>query len=132
MIKNKVAFTLVELIVVVTIMGILATIWFVSFTSYLAWTRDTNRIAQLKSMSEALVLYKWKNVSYPLPDDYVEIKSNGEVISYQGYIWKEVLEKIGYSEKWLDPKDKEYFSYYVLSPKTLFNKFSKSKYTKIC
>ena len=66
--KGIKAFTLVELIVVITILAILATIWFVSFSGYLAWTRDTNRVAQLKSMSDALELYRTKK-DLPIPDD---------------------------------------------------------------
>ena len=79
-----------ELIVVITILVILATIWFVSFSWYLAWTRDTNRIAQLKSMSDALELYRTKK-DLPIPDDKIDVKSSGSVIAYQGYIWKNVF-----------------------------------------
>jgi len=45
-------FTLVELIVVVTILWILSTIWFVAYSWYLVWVRDTNRTSQLKSISD--------------------------------------------------------------------------------
>jgi len=117
--ENKVAFTLVELIVVITILAILATIGFVSFSWYLAWTRDTNRIAQLKSMSDALELYRTKK-DLPIPDDKVDVKSWDEVIAYQWYIWKNVLETIEYTESGLDPKDKNYFSYYLTKNKKYF------------
>ena len=117
--NKKGAFTLVELIVVITILAILATIGFVSFSGYLAWTRDTNRIAQLKSMSDALDLYRTKK-SLPLPDDKIYIKSGTDTIGYQGYIWKNVLETIEYTEKWLDSKDKIYFSYYLTKNKKYF------------
>jgi len=116
---NKGAFTLVELIVVITILAILATIGFVSFSGYLAWTRDTNRVAQLKSMSDALELYRTKK-SLPIPDDKVDIKANWKVIAYQWDIWKNVLETIEYTESWLDPKYKEYFSYYLTKNKKYF------------
>ncbi len=116
---KKGAFTLVELIVVITILAILATIGFVSFSGYLAWTRDTNRVAQLKSMSDALELYSTKK-SLPIPDDKVDIKAGTKTIAYQGYIWKNVLETIEYTESWLDPKDKQYFSYYLTSNKKYF------------
>ncbi len=115
----KKAFTLVELIVVITILAILATIGFVSFSGYLAWARDTNRVAQLKSMSDALELYSTKK-SLPIPDDKVDIKASSKTIAYQGYIWKNVLETIEYTESWLDPKDKNYFSYYLTRNKKYF------------
>ena len=120
---NKKAFTLVELIVVITILAILATVGFVSFSWYLAWTRDTNRKAQLKSMGDALELYRTKK-DLPIPDDKVDIKiwtgSTEKVIAYQGYIWKNVLETIEYTESWLDPKNKQYFSYYLTKNKKYF------------
>lgn len=103
-------FTLVELIVVVTILAILSTIWFVAYSWYLSWVRDTNRIAQLKSIYDGLriVQSKWQ---LQLPDDYIEIKSGPNIISYQWYAWENILESIEYSTQWLDPKDGEYFTY---------------------
>ncbi len=38
------AFTLVELIVVITILAILWTIWFVSYTWFMSTARDSNRL----------------------------------------------------------------------------------------
>jgi len=116
------AFTLVELIVVITILAILATIGFVSYSWYLAWTRDTNRIAQLKSMSDALELYRTKK-DLPIPDDKIDIRdwvASTATFAYQGYIGKNVLETIEYTESWLDPKDKQYFSYYLTKNKKYF------------
>jgi len=117
--KKYKAFTLVELIVVITILAILATIGFVSFSGYLAGTRDTNRKAQLKSMSDALELYRTKE-SLPIPDDKVDVKANWKNMAYQGYIWKNVLESIEYTESWLDPKDKQYFTYYLTKNKKFY------------
>ena len=116
---NKQGFTLVELIVVITILAILATVWFVSFSWYLAWARDTNRIAQLKSMSDALELYRTKK-DLPIPDDKVDVQANGTTIAYQWYIGANVLETIEYTEKGLDPKDKTYFTYMLSKNKKYF------------
>ena len=121
--SNKKAFTLVELIVVITILAILATVWFVSFSWYLAWARDTNRIAQLKSMSDALELYRTKK-DLPIPDDKVDVQASGSTIAYQGYIGANVLETIEYTEKGLDPKDKNYFSYYLTKNKKYYQLLS--------
>ncbi len=103
-------FTLVELIVVVTILAILSTIWFVAYSSYLSWVRDTNRVAQLKSIYDGLrvVQSRWQ---LPLPDDYIEIKSWTDIIWYQWFAGENVLESIEYSAEWLDPKDNWYFTY---------------------
>jgi len=112
-------FTLVELIVVVTILWILSTIWFVAYSWYLVWVRDTNRISQLKSISDWLELYRTK-YSLPLPDDYVEIKASWSIVWYQWYAWKHVLESIAYTSEWVDPKDKTYFSFYLTKDKKYY------------
>ncbi len=108
----KKAFTLVELIVVVTILAIIWTIWFVSYTDYLSWVRDTNRTVQLESIWDwlKLSLTRWR---LPIPDDYIEVKTNWNTIAYQGYAWEEVLKKIKYDKEGKDPLDNTYFSYYA-------------------
>jgi len=113
-------FTLVELIVVITILAVLSTIWFVSYSWYLTWVRDTNRISQLKSISEWLNLYS-TNHSLPSPDvTSTAIMDWTTKIATQWYAWKNVLETINYSTEWVDPKDKQYFSYYLTSDKKYF------------
>ena len=107
-------FTLVELIVVITIVGILSTVGFVSYSWYLTWARDSNRYSQLTKLSDSLQTYA-ATKSLPLPDDYIEITSSGSenTIAYQGYVWNDVLETIDYTNGWKDPKDDSYFTYYL-------------------
>lgn len=105
-------FTLVELIVVISILAILSTIWFVNYSWYLSSTRDTNRISQLESIADWLQNYKITH-KLPIPDNKIDIKVEWQLIWYQWYVWKNVLETISYSENWIDPKDKNYFSYYL-------------------
>ena len=116
---HKKAFTLVELIVVITILAILSTIWFVSYSGYLAWTRDTNRISQMKSISEWLHLYS-TNHTLPSPESSITISSWATSVATQWYAWANVLETITYSSEWIDPKDKTYFSYYLTADKKYF------------
>lgn len=106
------AFTLVELIVVITIVGILSTIGFVSYSNYLTGARDSNRIAQMIKISESLQIFASKN-SLPLPDNKVDITASGMIIASQGYIGTQVLETIDYSDGGLDPKDDTPFTYMV-------------------
>jgi len=113
------AFTLVELIVVVTILAILATIWFVSYSSYLIWVRDTNRIAQMTSLSDWLNLYSMRN-DLPIPEDNVEISVNSNLIAYQGYAGANILETINFDKWWVDPRDNTYFSYYLTRDRKYF------------
>ena len=112
-------FTLVELIVVITILAILSTIGFVSYSSYLAGSRDSNRVSQIKAISEWLHLYS-TNKTLPKPDSNIIIEANSTVIAYQWYAWSNVLETITYSTEWVDPKDKTYFSYYLTRDKKYF------------
>ena len=108
------AFTLVELIVVITIVGILSTVGFVSFSGYLASARDSNRYSQLTKLSDSLQTYATTK-SLPLPDDYIEITASGAntVVAYQGYIGTDVLETIDYTNGGKDPKDDSFFTYYL-------------------
>ena len=118
-IKQK-AFTLVELIVVVTILAILATIWFVSYSSYLTWVRDTNRLAQLVSIHDWLVLYSTSK-ELPIPDDSVDVKiGTTEVIGYQWYAGSNTLETIDFTKWGQDPRDGSYFTYYLTNDRKFF------------
>ena len=90
------AFTLVELIVVITIVGILSTVGFVSYSGYLTGARDSNRFSQLTKLSDSLQVYA-ATKSLPLPDDYIEVHSSGATIAYQGYVGTDVLETIDYT-----------------------------------
>ncbi len=59
-------FTLVELLVVITIIGMLSTIAIVSLNSSRVKARDTKRLADLKQISTALELYLGDNGHYPI------------------------------------------------------------------
>jgi len=109
---NIKAFTLVELIVVITIVWILSTVGFVSYSGYLTWARDSNRISQMIKLSDSLQTYATTK-SLPLPDNYVEITASGTTIAYQWEVWVDVLETIDYTNWWTDPKDDSYYTYYL-------------------
>lgn len=117
---HRKAFTLVELIVVITILAILSTVWFIAFSGYLKWVRDTNRISQLKNMHDGMVAYQ-SRYDLILPEDYVEIKKWSNIIWYQWYAWEGILKKIEFSSKWLDPKELNYFTYAITEDKKHFS-----------
>ncbi len=121
--KNFKAFTVVELVIVITILVILWTIWFMSYSSHLVWSRDANRLSQLITMNWWLEVYSTDNI-LPQPDNIIEIRANWSVIWYQWYIWKSILWMIGYSQWWMDPKDEQYFSYYLTKDKKNFQLMS--------
>jgi general secretion pathway protein G len=63
---NKKGFTLVELMIVITVIAILATIAVVSFTRVQKQARDTKRRAEIKSLQIALQAYYTEKTSYPV------------------------------------------------------------------
>lgn len=62
--RNK-GFTLVELLIVIVIIGILATIGIASFSSSQMKSRDTQRKANLKQIANALEIYYNDKGQYP-------------------------------------------------------------------
>jgi prepilin-type N-terminal cleavage/methylation domain-containing protein len=112
-------FTLVELIVVVTILAILWTVWFISYNGYLLWVRDSNRLTQLDQMSAWLELYRTKN-TLPLPSNNIRVEWNGSVMGYQWFAAQDILDLIDYSKWGRDPKDNEYFTYYISGDRKYF------------
>ena len=66
MVKNrKSGFTLVEVIIVIAIIGILATISALGINSFLAQSRDGKRLASVTTISEGLEKYFNQNGEYP-------------------------------------------------------------------
>jgi len=66
----KKAFTLIELIVVITILAILWTIAFIYWQSYVKDTRDAVRTTDLWSMIKSLDIFKIKKWYLPEPTDF--------------------------------------------------------------
>lgn len=120
---KKSAFTLVELLVVVTILSILAAVGFVSYSEYIVWVRDTNRKAQLEWMSNGLTMYS-ANRRLPVPDAAIKIMSWSTTLSYQWTIWQDILDTIEYTKEWTDPDTWKYFTYYMTSNKKYFQLFA--------
>jgi len=107
---TKKAFTLVELVVVTVILSILTTVGFISYESYVSNSRDSKRLALLSTLRDSLRVY---SVEYrlPIPDDAIELRTDGTMFAYQGYIWETGLETLALDSNVYDPKDKTYFTY---------------------
>ena len=78
------AFTLVELIVVITILAVLWTIAFVSFQWYAKSSRDSARISDLKSIEKVLALHKIESWFFPNADNSVPVTYLSSMIWSQG------------------------------------------------
>lgn len=110
--KNKKAFSFVELIVSVTILAIISTIWFISYSSYLWDSRDSQRKSDLAQVWSALKVYKQKRWYYPIPGNKFELTYNWTGIVFQ---WKfdenvrlNTLDRLP-----LDPKSKTWYIYSI-------------------
>jgi len=111
---NKKAFTLVELLVVMTVLSILATISFIYFFNSFAETRDSSRLSDLNNMVTNLELYYTQESKLPIPDTPVEIEYQWSVAWTQWLFWSGVVNKI--KNFWLNiPKDPKFEIEYAYS-----------------
>jgi len=89
MTKNKsstsLAFTLVEIVVTATILVILTSIWFYSYTKHISDARDSSRLTDISALSSQLSLYKRDRWAYPFPWNRFNIVNGSVTIAYQ---WK--------------------------------------------
>jgi prepilin-type N-terminal cleavage/methylation domain-containing protein len=117
--KQQYGFTLVELLIVIVILAIVSTIWFIAYEDYLIDARDGKRISQVSLLRDGMRTTIAKK-SLPLPDNAIEIRNNGNVFLYQGYAWADVLETIWFSDDTKDPKDEVYYTYMLSKNKRDF------------
>ncbi len=114
---NKInAFTLVELIIVITIFAILSVIWFLTYKSIITTAKDTKKVNDIKTISNQLRLISIKNNLLPEPESSNKIffwSSNIDLwivwdnLSYS--IWlkeslldSEMLKNYTYSKYWIN------------------------------
>ena len=60
-------FTLAELIVVITVLAILATVGFVALSGHLSSARDSSRLSEVGMVSRAVELSAVRDGKYPMP-----------------------------------------------------------------
>ncbi|MDD3302127.1 MAG: prepilin-type N-terminal cleavage/methylation domain-containing protein [Candidatus Gracilibacteria bacterium] len=109
--KTK-AFTLVELIVTITILAILGTIAFISFQGYSKNSRDSVRISDTKNAEKGLEIFSLKSGRYPEPDTSIILVGGTEEIK-QGIIGENVVRSIDLNTIPLDPKTGTNYIYSV-------------------
>jgi len=89
--KKLLWFTLVELIVVISILAILGTISLISFQWFSGSARDSNRVSDINNLSQSLELTSIKTGYYPLPDNSFTITYSGGIIWTQWSIGEIVM-----------------------------------------
>lgn len=86
----KKAFTFVEILIASSILVIIATLGFYSYSKYSNYSRNTERISDINNISSTLKLYKQKRGYLPLPGDFFIIKNGSREIAYQGKLNEKV------------------------------------------
>jgi prepilin-type N-terminal cleavage/methylation domain-containing protein len=92
--KQQKAFTLVELIVVITILAILWTIAFISMEWYSKSSRDSVRISDVSNMKTSLELFHLNAGKYPLPDNNEIVEYETQTLWYQWKFWSTVVSNL--------------------------------------
>jgi len=109
-------FTLVELLVVITILTILATIAFVYIESSIAEARDAWRNSDINEIVNVLELYSTEKWFFPEPSDRVDITYSWSAVAWSQWtfgpsVWKIV--KAFWSEVPVDPLNKNPYTYSI-------------------
>jgi prepilin-type N-terminal cleavage/methylation domain-containing protein len=79
------AFTLIEIVVSATILVILTSIGFYSYTKNISDARDSARLSDLSALQSQLSLYKRERWAYPFPGNYFNILNRWGIVALQ---WK--------------------------------------------
>ena len=85
---NTKAFTLVELIVVISILIILGTIAFISMQNYTKTSRDSVRLSDMSRIKTSLELFQIEAAKYPDPDGSITISYSGSTAWTQWEFWQ--------------------------------------------
>ncbi|MDD2871022.1 MAG: type II secretion system protein [Candidatus Gracilibacteria bacterium] len=110
------AFTLVELIVTVTILAILLVIVFIYTTGYIENSRDGVRLNDLGTIEEALKINYINAGKYPLPTDFTEVTYSGGLLWRQGFFGENTHVNLGSISKLpVDPLFSNRYDYSTIS-----------------
>lgn len=87
---QKWAFTLIEIVVSATILVILTSIGFYSYTKNISGARDSARVTDISALQSQLSLYKRERWAYPFPGNYFNITNRWNIVVLQGKMNKMV------------------------------------------
>ena len=116
--KKKKAFTLVELIIVITILAVLAAIAFLNLNGYTWDARDSVRVSDLKNIQKTVELSLGEWNLLPIPDELktekIELQELPWVKWQEWLFWDESIKELrDLSQVPLDPKTKSKYRYLV-------------------
>ncbi len=111
MLSSKKGFTLVEIIIVVSIIIILAAIATISLRKQLKNSQDVSRITSINTIGNWLKEYFSKYGSYPIPDNNKLINYGNIFLWYQWKVGNNVSQNINLQNIPTDPAKNTLFSY---------------------
>ena len=120
---SHLGFTLVELIIVISILVILGTIAFTQFGSFQGSARDGDRVTTLKNIEKGLDVFQIKSGIYPMPEGEVSqgtINGSSEVYAYKGEIGDFVSRLIGINKTPTDPLSTSHYAYALSGDKKTY------------
>lgn len=118
---SKKGFTLVELIVTISILAILWTISYVSLTWYSRDARDAKRVSDIYEIEDALNLYKVLYFDYPKPTYSSDITYSWALLWSQWVFWKTIVDRLSWvSEIPYDPMTDNAYTYSLSNNKLEF------------
>ncbi len=118
--KNNKGFTLVELIVVITILAILWTIAFISLQWYSSESRDSKRISDLWQIRTWLQIEQAREWRVPMPEESVTVTNSWSNLTIQWYAGTWTLNTLRISDNAKDPSDNKYYTYTTNANRTKF------------
>ena len=119
-IENK-AFTLIEIVVAITILAILSVLWLLTLQIHQKDARDSVRITDIENIIITMDTYYIQSKQFPEPSDYVDITYTWSMIWQQGTIWESVTKNLKILNKqFYDPLLKTPYTYSRLNTKEQF------------
>ena len=99
--KHKSGFTLIELIVVITILAILGTIAFIALQGYSKSARDSARVSDMWRMKTALEMFAVEAWMYPDPANGVTVTYSGGTMDIweQWFFWQVTFNSVSKLDK---------------------------------
>ena len=124
--KKNQWFTLVELIVVITILAILWTIVFISLQWYSSQARDSKRLSDIQNIKTSLELFSLNSWKYPSPDIWYDIIYDTEIVWTQWIVWDNVTTNLSrnLNKKPVDPLIETEYTYSVINSETQYELLS--------
>lgn len=115
-------FTLVELLVTISVLAIMTTIGTIYFLWNISETRDGKRVTDIQNIEKSLEVFRIEKVTYPVPDSGIDVTYSWAVVWTQWTFWENVNISLGTFGKDF-PRDPYFDNFYTYSTANFGNEF---------